>query len=85
MAFNDIGLMLQAAEQGLGVAIARVLYVSDALDAGRLVKVSPVSITHELALPHSLVCPANLEGWSALQAFREWIKAELRTTLQQPM
>ncbi|MEQ5841446.1 LysR substrate-binding domain-containing protein [Paraburkholderia acidicola] len=85
MAFNDIGLMLQAAEQGLGLALARVLYVSDALDAGRLVKISSVSITHELALPHSIVYAASLEGWAPLQAFREWLKAELRETLQQPV
>src|SRR5947209_785216 len=53
--FNDAGLMLQAAEQNLGLALARELLAADALHEGRLVRLSPLSITHEHAHPYYLV------------------------------
>src|SRR5271165_4094831 len=45
--FNDWGLMLQAAEQNLGLALGFELLAADALHDGRLVKLSPLSITYE--------------------------------------
>ena len=44
--FNDAGLMLQAAEQNLGLALTREILAADALGDGRLVQLSPVSIVH---------------------------------------
>nr|WP_301286095.1 LysR substrate-binding domain-containing protein [Serratia nevei] len=35
--FNDAGLLIRAAEQGFGIALAKKLLVQDAIDAGRLV------------------------------------------------
>src|SRR6476620_1340975 len=44
--FNDAGLMLQAAEQNLGLALSRELLAADALCDGRLVQLSPIALMH---------------------------------------
>lgn len=75
--FNDAGLMLQAAEQNLGVALSRELLAADALCDGRLVKLSPISITHPEAQPYHLVFPPNLRDWPPLVSLRQWLRDEL--------
>ena len=74
--FNDAGLMLQAAEQNLGLAISRVLLAADALRYGRLVRLSPLAITHETAMPYHLVFPPGLRDWPPLVALRAWLHDE---------
>src|SRR5262249_42606196 len=54
--FNDFGMLLQAAEQNLGIALVRELLAADALASGKLVRLSPLSIIHEQAQYH-LVYP----------------------------
>ena len=76
-AFSDAGLMLQAAEQNLGLAIGRELLAADALRDGRLVKLSPLSITYEHAQPYHLVYPPSLRDWLPLVALRQWLHDEL--------
>jgi LysR family glycine cleavage system transcriptional activator len=75
--FNDAGLMLQAAEQSLGLAIGRELLAADALQDGRLVRLSPLSITHEDATPYHLAYPPSLRDWPPLAALRQWLHDEL--------
>ena len=75
-AFNDLGLMLQAAEQGLGLAVARELFAADALQAGRLVKLSDVSFIHDRASAHHLVYPPGLKDWPPMVALRAWLRSE---------
>src|SRR5437762_10600274 len=75
--FNDAGLMLQAAEQNLGLALARELLAADALHEGRLVRLSPLSITYEHAHPYYLVYPPSLRDWPPLTALRRWLHDEL--------
>ena len=75
--FNDAGLMLQAAEQNLGIALSRELLAADALCDGRLVKLSPIAITHAEAQPYHLVFPPNLHDWPPLVSFRQWLRDEL--------
>jgi LysR family glycine cleavage system transcriptional activator len=75
--FNDAGLMLQAAEQNLGLAVARELLAADALRDGRLVRLSPLSITHEEGYPFHLAYPPGLRDWPPLVALRRWLRAEL--------
>ena len=75
--FNDAGLMLQAAEQNIGLAIARELLAADALADGRLVKLSPLATTYEQAYPYHLVYPPGLADWPPLAALRRWLKDEL--------
>ena len=74
--FHDLGLMLQATEQGLGLAVVRELFAADALQADRLVKLSDVSFIHERATAHSLVYPIGLADWPPLAALRAWLRAE---------
>ncbi|CAM4254015.1 LysR substrate-binding domain-containing protein [Bordetella muralis] len=75
--FNDVGMMLEAVEQGFGLALGRELLAVDALRAGRLVKVSPVSIDFEPAETYHLVYPPGLRDWLPLSALRQWIRDEL--------
>jgi len=79
--FNDAGLMLQAAEQSLGLALSRELLAADALCEGRLVQLSPISIMHPEALPYHLVYPPNLREWPPLTMFRRWLFDELDRSL----
>jgi LysR family transcriptional regulator, glycine cleavage system transcriptional activator len=85
--FNDAGMMLQAAEQNLGLVLARELLAADALCDGRLVKLSPLSITHEQAHPYHLVYPPAIKDWPPLMKLRQWLHDELemsRQTLHPP-
>jgi LysR family transcriptional regulator, glycine cleavage system transcriptional activator len=75
--FNDAGLMLQAAEQDLGLALSRELLAADALRDGRLVKLSPLAVTHEMAQPYHLVYPPTLREWPPLISLRTWLREEL--------
>jgi LysR family glycine cleavage system transcriptional activator len=79
--FNDAGLMLQAAEQNLGLALSRELLAADALCDGRLVRLSPISIMHAEAQPYHLVYPPGLRSWPPLVSFREWLYDELDRSL----
>ena len=80
--FNDAGLMLQAAEQSLGLTLVRELLAADALRDGRLVRLSPIAITHEDAHPIHLVYPPGLREWAPLAALRRWLREELERSRQ---
>ena len=80
--FNDLSLMLQASEQGLGLAVAREMFAADGLRQGRLMKIADVSFIHEGASSHKLVYPAGLKDWGPLQALRTWLRSELESSLQ---
>lgn len=75
--FNDMGLMLQAVEQGLGLTLVRELLAADALEDGRLAQVSPISMEHAAAHPYQLVYPEELRDWPPLAALRLWLQDEL--------
>ncbi len=75
--FNDAGLMLQAAEQNLGLALSREILAADALQDGRLVQLSPVAIMHEYAQPYHFVYPPSLRDWPPLVALQTWLREEL--------
>lgn len=80
--FNDAGLMLQAAEQNLGLALARELLAADALHDGRLVRLSTLTVTYEPASTYQLVYPPALKNWPPLVALREWLHAELAASMR---
>ena len=72
--YQHSNLVLLAAEQGDGVALARSVLVQNALAAGRLVKPFNFAIPGEYA--YYMVCPeANLKR-PKVKAFREWLIAE---------
>jgi LysR family glycine cleavage system transcriptional activator len=75
--FNDAGLMLQAAEQGLGIALARELLAADALAEQRLMRLSPRAIELHDVYSYHLVYPPALRDWPPIVALRAWLLEEL--------
>lgn len=75
--FSDSGLMLQAAEQDLGLALARGLYTVDALRDGRLVRLSDVVIDYASPQRYFLVYSPSLRDWGPLANLRSWLAEEL--------
>lgn len=73
--FNDIGLVLDAAVAGFGVALMRLQLGATWLDSGRLVRLSP----HAVPSPHHyFLCwkRGTLDRWECA-AFVEWLKHAL--------
>ena len=81
-AFNDAGLMLQAAEQNLGIALAREILAADALRDGRLVQLSPTAMHEDEADAYWLAFPPGLADWPPLVALRTWLFDELAVSQQ---
>ncbi len=73
--FNDVGLVLDAAAAGFGVALMRLRLGQDWLANGRLVRLSPRAVASPL---HHFVCwkEGTLERWECA-AFVDWLKASL--------
>ncbi len=80
--FNDMGLMLQAAEHGVGLTLAREVLAADAIRDGRLIRLSPVKVEYETDHTYHLVYPPALRDWPALTALRSWIADELEQARQ---
>ncbi len=78
LTFNVSDLMLQAAIDGLGVALSLEALAGDDLAAGRLVK--PFDI--ELASEHAfyIVAPEATADRPKIRAFHDWLLAEARRT-----
>ncbi len=75
--FNDMGMLVQAAEQGMGIALCRELVAADALRDGRLVRLSPVALADPGADTFWLLHPPELADWPPMVALRNWMQAEL--------
>lgn len=75
--FNDSGLMLQATEADLGIALAREVLAADALQAGRLVRVSPLEMDDPEFATYWFVYPPDLAAWPPLVALRQWLAEEM--------
>jgi LysR family transcriptional regulator, glycine cleavage system transcriptional activator len=75
--FNDAGLMLQAAEQDMGIALTRELFVADALVSGSLQLLSRARLDIPQERSFWLVHRPQLAGSPALEAFRGWIASQL--------
>lgn len=74
--FNDLGLVLDAAVAGFGVALMRLRLGQGWLDSGRLVRLSRRSVRS----PHDyFLCwkPGTLERWECA-AFVDWIRQAMR-------
>jgi LysR family transcriptional regulator, glycine cleavage system transcriptional activator len=76
--FADSGLMLQAAEQDIGLVLARGLYTVDALREGRLVQLSSTVLPISSPQRFFLVFPPSLQDWPPLTALRTWLLEEVR-------
>lgn len=80
--FNDAGLMLQAAEQGIGISLGREVLAADALREGRLVRLSPLALPDDTAYTYWLAYPPERADWPPLAALRAWLHAELSASLE---
>lgn len=80
--FNDNGLMLQAAEQGMGLALVREPLAADSLGQGRLLKLSPLALDHEMDDNYHLVHAPQQSGWPPLAALRQWLREEIEASRQ---
>ncbi len=72
--FDDSGLLIQAAIEGLGVALGRSVLVKGDLNAGRLVR--PFATSLPGGSSYALVYPPELANAPKVKAFREWLLAE---------
>jgi LysR family glycine cleavage system transcriptional activator len=81
--FNDMGMLLQAAEQGLGIALGRQLVAADALRDGRLVQLSPIALADPGSDALWLLHPPELQDWPPLVALRDWLQQELLSSATQ--
>lgn len=81
--FNDAGVLLQAGEQGMGIALARELLAADALLDGRLVRVQAHTVDLDAMRSYQIVYPAALQQDAAVRAFCDWLHAEIAALQQQ--
>jgi LysR family glycine cleavage system transcriptional activator len=75
--FNDAGLMLQAAEQNLGIALSREVLAADALRSRRLFRLSALALDEESVDAYWLVYPPALHEWRPIAALRRWLHEQL--------
>lgn len=74
MTFSESGLLLRAAIDGLGVALARSILVQPELDAGRLVRPLPQAMPARFA--YYVVYPREREPSERLRVFRDWLLSQ---------
>jgi len=72
--FTDSALVIQAAAEGQGVALARGALAAGDLAAGRLVKPFDIAIPTEYA--YYVVCPKATAHHPKIAAFRDWLLEE---------
>ena len=87
LTFDMIFMTVQAAIDGLGVAIGRTAFVEGDLAAGRLV--APFDVTLPIDVGFYLVCPEAAADTPKIAAFRDWLIATAKRdkhplTLVQP-
>jgi LysR family transcriptional regulator, regulator of gene expression of beta-lactamase len=72
--FDHNAMAIQAALDGVGVAVAQPLYITDALKTGRLV--APFPIVASKRESWYLEYRSGRETDAALLAFRNWLRGE---------
>ena len=71
-------MLIQAAINGMGMAIATRAFVSDDLAAGRLIKPFAGRFDMPTEFQHYIVFPREKSGGRKIEAFRAWAHAEIR-------
>ncbi|HEX6795308.1 MAG TPA: transcriptional regulator GcvA [Casimicrobiaceae bacterium] len=74
--FNDSALMLQAAVEGQGIALARTSLIGNDLKNGLLVRLFDIDVPAPRRF--YLVYPPRIAGSPKLALFRAWLKDEIR-------
>ena len=72
--FNDSAVVLEAAVNGLGVALARSSLAQHDLETGRLVRLFPEEVEAEYG--YFVVWRADSRKLALVQDFRDWLLAE---------
>jgi LysR family glycine cleavage system transcriptional activator len=75
--FNDGGMLLQAVEQNLGIALTREVLAADALRERRLFRLSSRALQDETVDAYWLVYPPDRHDWRPLAALRRWLHEQL--------
>ena len=75
--FNDGGLLLQATEQDLGLALVRELLAADALLDGRLARLPGPPLADAESATYWIVFPPESADWAPLRRLRTWLHAEM--------
>ena len=78
--FNDASLALQAAVEGQGVALGRLMLAADDLRSGRLVQPFDVVLPNDYS--YWLVYPAAALERANVVAFRTWLLAEAKQSAE---
>lgn len=76
--FSHTHIMLQAAMDGRGVALAQWLFAADDIADGRLAAPFPLKLATGYA--YYVVCLAAAADRPKIRAFREWVMAETRSS-----
>jgi LysR family glycine cleavage system transcriptional activator len=74
--FSMESMMVQAAIEGQGVALAKTVLVGDDLAAGRLVMPFDLSVCDPLNFSYYVVCPTRTAEEPKVAAFRTWVLSE---------
>lgn len=74
--FNDSALMLQAAAEGQGIALARSSLLGNDVRNGLLVRLFDIDVPAPRR--YYLVYPPRVAGSANLELFRAWLKDEIR-------
>ena len=78
--YSDETLLVQAAAEGIGVALARGALVAADLATGRLVRLFPKRVPSRAA--YYLVYPKAAADFERVRAFRDWIRQEVKDAPQ---
>ena len=82
LAFDDAGLVLQAALQGQGVALGRLTLAERDLREGRLVKPFDIAVSNDYS--YWLVYPRRNAERADVAAFRTWLLAQAGLVTNSP-
>ncbi|MCH9671736.1 MAG: transcriptional regulator GcvA [Gammaproteobacteria bacterium] len=74
--FIDASMLIQAAVDGLGVALTRRVLVEDELAAGRLVRPFEQTLPDEHRYAYYIVCPKSTATQPKIAAFTRWMLEE---------
>jgi LysR family glycine cleavage system transcriptional activator len=77
--YSEAGLLIEAAISGLGVALGRASLVSDLVADGTLV--CPLPLTAPTAFSYYLLAPREAAAQPKIVRFREWLQAEVASTV----
>lgn len=78
----DAGLMMQAAEQDIGLALVSELLAADALIEDRLARLRGPALPDADAYMYWWVCPPDLVDWPPLKALHDWLFEEIAASAQ---